>query len=108
MMSHPSDLTDLEWARFEPLLPDHTAKGRPWSWTLRDYVNAIFYVHGTGCTWRTLPREYPPWQSVYSRLQLWKRTGVWTRVLEAWARNARESAGPAPAASLPFIERRSA
>jgi len=43
-MPYPSDLTDAEFARLEPLLPTHPAKGRPWLWSLRQYVNAIFYV----------------------------------------------------------------
>ena len=45
---YPSDVTDQEWAILEPLLPEHLAKGRPWKWTTRQYVNALFYLLRTG------------------------------------------------------------
>ena len=82
-MPYPSDVTDAEWVKLEPLLPGHPAKGRPWLWDLREYLNAIFYVLGNQCPWRALPLEYPPWQSVYSRFRLWQRKGTWARLMEA-------------------------
>ena len=107
-MPYPSDLTDAEFARLEPLLPPHPAKGRPWVWSLRDYVNAIFYVLRSGCAWRMLPHEYPPWQSVYSRFRLWKRKGVWKKVLEALVAHARECDGRDPETSALIIDSQSA
>lgn len=95
-MPYPSDLTAAEFAKLEPLLPPHPPKGRPWIWSLRDYANAIFYVLRSGCAWRMLPHEYPPWQSVYSRFRLWKRKGVWKKVLEILVAEAREGAGRDP------------
>ena len=61
---YPCDLTDAEWASLAPLLPAPARRGRPRRWALRLLVNAIFYVLRTGCAWRYLPREYPPWQTV--------------------------------------------
>jgi hypothetical protein len=60
---YPCDLTDAEWALLAPLLPGPARRGRPRSWSLRLLVNALFYVLRTGCAWRYLPREYPPWQT---------------------------------------------
>ena len=62
---YPCDLTDAEWALLAPLLPAPARRGRPRAWPLRLLVNALFYVLRTGCAWRYLPREYPPWQTTY-------------------------------------------
>ena len=108
MVAYPSDRTDAEYSRLEPLLPAHPAKGRPWVWSLRDYVNAIFYVLRSGCTWRMLPHEYPPWQSVYSRFRRWKRLGIWNQVLEALVAQARQCSGCEPDPSAVIIDSQSA
>src|SRR5262249_53943236 len=47
---------------------------------MRLTINAIFYVNRTGCQWRYLPREYPPWQIVYGYFRAWPITGVWERI----------------------------
>jgi Putative transposase of IS4/5 family (DUF4096) len=60
---YPCDLTDAAWAQLEPLLPGPARRGRPRVWPLRLLVNALFSVLRTGCAWRSLPREYPPWQT---------------------------------------------
>jgi transposase len=77
---YPCDLTDAEWAHLVPLLPGPARRGRPRRWALRLLVNAIFYVLRTGCAWRYLPREYPPWQTVYATFRRWHLQGVWQRV----------------------------
>jgi putative transposase len=80
---YPCDLTDAEWASLAPLLPEPARRGRPRCWALRLLVNAIFYVRRTGCAWRDLPREYPPWQTAYTTFRQWRLHGVWPRVHEA-------------------------
>ena len=82
-MPYPSDVTDAEWVKLKALFPEHSAKGRPWLWDPREYLNAILYVLRNRCPWRSLPPEYPPWQSVYSRFRLWKRKGTLRKILEA-------------------------
>ncbi len=62
--SYPSDLRDAEWQLIEPLLPAESAIGHPRDVQLREIVNAIFYVQREGCTWRALPSDFPPWQTV--------------------------------------------
>jgi putative transposase len=74
---YPCDLTDAEWAYLAPLVPRPARHGRPRRWALRLLVNAIFYVLRTGCAWRYLPREYPPWQTTYTTFRRWRLQGVW-------------------------------
>ena len=62
---YPSDLTDAEWALLEPLLESPERRGRPPKWAVRRVADAVFYLLRSGCAWRMLPREYPPWQTVY-------------------------------------------
>src|SRR5271170_7056340 len=62
---YPSDLTDEEWARIEPVLPRASKAGRPIEVDLREVLNAIRYVARSGGGWRMLPNDFPPWQTVY-------------------------------------------
>lgn len=62
---YPSDLTDGQWALVEPLLPSPKTGGRPESHPRRSIVDGILYVVRTGCAWRYLPADFPPWQTVY-------------------------------------------
>jgi putative transposase len=99
---YPCDLTDVEWTHLSPLLPGPAGRGRPRRWALRLLVNAIFYLLRTGCAWRYLPREYPPWQTVYTTFRRWRLQGVWQRVHEALRRAVRLRAGrdPEPSAAI--------
>ena len=65
---YPSDLTDAEWAVLQPLMPPPAATGRPLKWTRRQMAEAIFYLLRSGCSWRMLPRHFPPWNTVHSQL----------------------------------------
>ena len=62
---YPTDLTDAEWSRVEPLLPGSSRTGRRRSVDLREILNAIRYMARTGGGWRMLPKDFPPWQTVY-------------------------------------------
>ncbi len=61
---YPSDVTDAQWTLIEPLLAAPNLDGRPEKHPRRELVNAILYVLRTGCAWRMLPRDLPPWQTV--------------------------------------------
>ena len=61
---YPSDVTDAQWTLIEPLLPAPHTDGRREKHPRRELVNAIFYVLRTGCSWRQLPHDLPPWQTV--------------------------------------------
>ena len=78
---YPSDLSDAQWELVAPVL--RQAVGRGGRISRREILNAIFYVHRTGCQWRFLPRNYPHWQTVYSCFWRWQRSGAWDAVLDA-------------------------
>lgn len=62
---YPSDLTDAEWERIEPLLPKPACRGRRPATDLREVFNAIRYMVRSGGGWEMLPKDFPPWQTVY-------------------------------------------
>ena len=77
---YPSDMTEAEWALIEPLLPTpacQTVKGgRPESHPRREIVNAIRYIVDSGCKWRSMPHDFPPWRTVYGFFRRWANNGV--------------------------------
>lgn len=76
---YPSDLTDLQWTLIEPLLPPSTA-GRREKHPRHQIVNAICYMVRTGCSWRQLPHDFPPWQTVFWYFKKWNADGSVDRV----------------------------
>ena len=72
---YPTDLTAAQWRRVEPLLPPQFPRGRPRHCDLREIVNAIHYRWSTGCSWRMLPHDLPPWGTVYWYFREWHRAG---------------------------------
>ena len=79
-LAYPSDLSDREWQLLEPLLPPPKPGGRPITYPRREIVNAIRYVLRTGCSWRMLPHDLPPWRIVFHYFRTWRRDGTWQRV----------------------------
>lgn len=76
---YPSDLTDGQWAIVEPLLPETVPTapgGRPPLHTKRQIVNAVLYLTRTGCAWRMLPKDFPPWRTVYGYFADWRDDGT--------------------------------
>jgi transposase len=80
---YPSDLTDEEWELVEPLLPPPGEGGRPEKHPRRAVIDAILYVVRTGCAWRQLPADFPPWQTVYWYFARWEEQRVTLRMLDA-------------------------
>lgn len=79
----PSDLTDAEWERLKPLIPDASPGGRPRKTDMRAAMNAILYLLRTGCPWRYLPRDgFPPRSTVYNIFRKFQRDGSWDAI---WA-----------------------
>jgi putative transposase len=90
---YPSDLTDAQFARIEPLLPRAKPGGRPRTVNLHDVVDAILYVNRTGCQWRHLPKDYGPWSTAYDYFRKWRAAGVWQRLNDALREQVRRKAG---------------
>src|SRR3954452_3187236 len=75
------DLTDVEWALLEPLLPTLTPRrSRPWK-DHRTVVNGVLWRTRTGSPWRDLPESYGRWKTVYNRHRRWSADGTWAEVL---------------------------
>jgi putative transposase len=72
--AYQSDLSDSEWSCLQSYLPAPEATGRPRLHSLREILDAIFYVLKSGCAWRLLPHDFPPWKTVYHYFRF---SGVW-------------------------------
>ncbi|WP_280277188.1 IS5 family transposase [Nocardia wallacei] len=72
-----ADLTDAQWARWEPLLPRGKKAGRPPTWTKRQLIDGIRWRARVGCPWRDVPPQYGSWSAVYGLFRRWQRGGVW-------------------------------
>ncbi len=77
---YPSDLTDAEWARLEPLVPKPKTGGRPILYPRRAILNGVRYLLRSGCAWRLLPHEFPPWATTYHDFRCWTKSGVWQQM----------------------------
>jgi transposase len=99
---YPSDLTDQQWELVEPLLPAVKTGGRPETHPRRAIVDAILYVVRTGCSWRQLPTDFPPWQTVYWYFTGWENAKVTEKILAAVRTQLRVQEGrhPEPSAGL--------
>ena len=77
---YPSDLTAAEWELLRPLLPGPSKLGRPPRYDRRKVLEAIFYVVRSGCAWRLLPHDLPPWRLVYYYFACWRESGLWVQL----------------------------
>jgi transposase len=92
-LRYASDLTDAEWALLEPFMPALSRIGRPRETDLRSVANAILYMASTGCQWRQLPKEFPPYSTVQGYFYEWSRDGRLASINHALVMAAREKAG---------------
>ena len=104
---YPSDLSDKEWQALEHLFRGPPRRGRKRNWPIRTVLNAIFYVLKTGCQWRYLPKDFPPWQTVFYHFCQWQRRGEWFKVHEALRKATREKAGRHPHPSVAVLDSQS-
>ncbi|PON13694.1 hypothetical protein C2W62_33030, partial [Candidatus Entotheonella serta] len=77
---YPTDLSDAEWGVLQPLVPADKPGSQPEKYAKRDILNGIFYSLRSGCAWRLLPHQLPPWRSVYHYCRLWRNDGTWKRI----------------------------
>lgn len=100
--SYPSDLTDEQWQLIRPLLPKRKRgkAGRPRTVEQRDRIDGIFYILRSGCPWRMLPHDFPPWGTVASQFYRWRKSGLWDRMHDALRRQTRMAAGREPLPSV--------
>lgn len=93
---YPSDLSDAQWRRVAVLLPPPAPTGHPRVTRLRRVLDGIFYVVKGGCSWRMLPHDFPPWETVYGYYSRWRKDGTLERVHDALRVAVRRRAGRTP------------
>jgi transposase len=103
---YPSDLTDEQWALIEPMVPVKPG-GRPAKHPRRRIVEAILYLNRTGCSWRQLPHDFPPWETVYWYFERWSAEGTTDRIHDALRAATRDRAGRDPMASAGIVDAQS-
>ncbi len=101
----PSDVTDAQWTILEPVIPPAKEGGRPRTTEMREIVNAIVSVNRTGCQWRALPHECPPWSTVWNSFRVWRNTGVWRHMMNVLRERVRVRMGREPTPSAGIIDR---
>src|SRR5712672_3637095 len=92
-LRYESDTTDAEWFVMEPLLPRASALGRPRATDMRTVINAILYIASTGCQWRQLPKDFPPYSTVQGYFYAWSRGGIFASLNYTLVMASREAAG---------------
>lgn len=109
---YPSDLTDQQWCRLAPLLNEprveRHAGGRPRKHEQRRVVDALLYVVKTGCQWRQLPSNFPPWKTVHEHFRAWRDSGVWERVGQALREQGRTAGGRNATPTVAILDSQSA
>ena len=104
---YPTDVTTTEWEQLMDFFPQTHLRGRPRKWATWLILNAILYVTRTGCQWRMLPRDFPPWQTVYGYFWRWTRSGLWEQLNTVLVKTARQQAGRNPQPSAAIIDSQS-
>jgi len=105
--TYPTDLNDTQWQAIAPYLPAPRATGRPRQHAWRTILNAIFYITAGGCSWRMLPTNFPPWQTVYHYFRVWRKDGTWERLNTLLREAVREQAGRNRQASAAILDSQS-
>ena len=90
---YPTDMNDAQWEVISRLIPPAKKGGRPREVDMRSLLNGIFYAVRAGCAWRMLPKEYPPWQTVYYYFARFKRDGTWQRIHDLLRTRVRHKQG---------------
>jgi transposase len=107
-LRYPSDLTDEEWALIGPLIPPAKRGGNKRTVDVREVVNAVMYLLGTGCQYRALPKDLPPRSTVYDYFAHWDADRTLDRIHHALYVQCRERAGREASPTVAIIDSQSA
>jgi len=91
-LRYPSDVTDAEWEHIESLIPPAKRGGGKRSISMREVVNGMMYVLGTGCQWRYIPKDLPARSTVNGYFCLWSYNGTLDKIHRALYDKCREQA----------------
>lgn len=108
-LAYPSDLSDAQWQQIQAVLPKAKSgrTGRPRTYALREIWNAIFYQARTGCEWRYLPHDLPPWEDVWDHFCRWRDSGTLEAVHDALREQVRLQEGREATPSAAIIDSQS-
>lgn len=104
---YPSDISDEAWDLLVPLIPPGKSGGRPRTTSMREVINAVFYLDRTGGQWRALPHDFPPWSTVWSYFRRWHDDGTWQRIQTTVREHVRVKQGREPTPSAAIIDSQS-
>jgi putative transposase len=106
---YPTDLTDAQWDLIRRMLPKRRKNrpGRPRAVSPRDLIDAIFYILRSGCQWRLLPHDFPPWGTVSSQFYRWRRGGLWEKINHSLHRELRQEEGKEPKPTAGILDSQS-
>ena len=102
--AYPTDLTDTQWQVVKSLLPNAERKRKH---SLREIMNALFYHTRAGGSWRLLPHDFPPWNSVYGFFNKWSKDGTLERIHDSLRERTRIEAGREPTPSAAIVDSQS-
>jgi putative transposase len=104
---YPSKLSQAQWDHIKKFIPSARHGGRPRTTNTREVVNAILYLVNTGCPWRYLPLEFPPWHTVYDYFRRWSVQGVWKAIHDSLVKWERRLNGKDPTPTYLIIDSQS-
>jgi putative transposase len=100
-------MSDAQWKFIHPLIPPAKRGGRPREADMREIINGILSIVRGGCSWRLLPQEYGPWQTVYGCFRDFRRAGVWQKMHDTLRERVRRKAGKKPTPSAAIVDSQS-
>ncbi len=106
-IAYPSDLTDAQWRLIEKRIPPAQPGGRYRSVNMRAVVNGILYLVRTGCSWRQLPHDFPPWGTVHWYYRCFRLDGTWQKIHDALRDKVRVSDGRKKSPSAAIVDSQS-
>lgn len=104
---YPSSLSSVQWRKIRHLFPSYQGIGRPPKWHLKFIFDAIFYVLRTGCGWRFLPNDFPPWRTVYDYFRKWTKSGFIKKIHDILRNRIRKALGRDKSPSIGIIDSQS-
>jgi putative transposase len=105
--AYPSDLSDAEWDILKPLIPAARQDVRPRKYEMREIINGVRYLQRSGCAWRMLPHDFPPYRAVFYYFRQWRKDGTWERIHDALYRQLRLQIGRQAEASAGSVDSQS-
>jgi len=106
-LRYASDTTAMEWIALSELLPQRSRIGRPSEWPLRTIMDAILYILATGCQWRALPKDFPPFTTVQHYFYDWRDRNIWRKINRVLVERVRRAQGRKPTPSAGIIDSQS-